>query len=346
MIRQHFAGGWRILETLGYTAAVTALEKWEPKGKGKTAIFKSLIDHLMVKYPPPTFLYRVFYKTPPNAFRGDLEQFGRLFKHLAQGGSLRKVVGTELIPTPLTKRMCHDFLNLPARTLNVVAGVRTVQVKTYGGSPSLRDALVRSQLGRFRRDEEFWDTAIQWFCNQAMLDSHRVGPMVDYIMFRRNEDQSFSMKGRTALAMIRDMEEWHGILHRLKGSPADVYEQSGLLEGTWITKKTDRQTGFEIKHTWTFKELTTAKELMQEGRSMRHCVYSYSRSVEEGRISIWSLRKDDERALTIEVDNRSETIRQVRGFGNRQANKAEASIVRKWAVKNRLSISAWGFAGY
>lgn len=341
MVRQHFPGGWRVLDALGYSTS-SALDTWEPKGKGKKAIFKSLIDHLMVKYPPPTFLYRTFYNAPQNVVREELEDFGKFFRHLAWGGSLRKLVGTNLLPTPLTKRMCHEFLSLPAHTPNLVAGVRTVQVKTYGGSPSMRDAIVRSRLGRFMRDEEFWATVVQWFCNQAMLDTRQVGPLVDFIMHCRNEDHNFSMKGRTALAMIRNMEEWHGVLHRLKGAPTDVYEQSGLLEGTWITKKVDRQTGMELKHVWIFKELTSAKELMQEGRAMRHCVYSYARSVQEGYISIWSLRKDEERILTIEVDNRSETIRQVRGFGNRWPAKEEMHLVNQWATKNRLRISAWG----
>lgn len=345
LICNNFPGGWKTLQILGYTTTLE-IEKWEPKGKSKTAMFRSLIDYLMVTYPPPSFMYRIFYKIRAHTSREDMDNFGRLFKYLANGGSLRKVVGTELMPVPLTKKMCHEFMNLPSHTANVVAGVRTVQVKIYDGSPSLCDAIIRSSLGTFKRDEEFWATVIQWFCNQTMLDNQRIGPLVDYIQHCRNENHNFSMKGRSPLALIRNMEEWHGILHRLKGSPMDVYEESGLLGGTWITKKIDRQTGFELKHTWTFKELTSAKELTAEGRAMRHCVYSYSRSVGEGRTSIWSVRKDNERVLTIEVDNHLETIRQVRGFGNRLASKEEASIIRKWAAKNQLGISAYGFAGY
>jgi hypothetical protein len=71
---------------------------------------------------------------------------------------------------------------------------------------------------------------------------------------------------------------------------------------------------------------------------MRHCVSSYASRIKEGKCSIWSLRCDGVRALTIEVKNNERRIAQTRGKCNRFAKPLELGILRRWALANGLEL--------
>lgn len=108
--------------------------------------------------------------------------------------------------------------------------------------------------------------------------------------------------------------------------------KSGFNDFIWEKDKVD---------TWTCEEILTPIALSQEGRILHHCVFSYHSSVEKGIVSIWSLRLNDERRITIEVQNASRKIVQVRGLQNRKAKHEEMKVILMWANTNRLSISSW-----
>ena len=46
--------------------------------------------------------------------------------------------------------------------------------------------------------------------------------------------------------------------------------------------------------------------------------------------AIFSIRKNEESILTVEVNPKNSHIVQIRGFDNRQANSEELSVVKKW----------------
>lgn len=314
---------------------LNSVDTWKPKGKGRDTIFQSLVDHLISKYPVPKFLYKIFYKR-----RTDLNH-GKIFKHLAQGNSLVQIDKT-LLPTPLTKRMRADFLRLPAETVGLVEGIRTAQVMSFDGTPAILSAILSSSFGEsFRGNEEFWTTVIQWFCNNPMLDKKHIGPLIDYVGHLRAQDENFSMKGRSPLALIRGMEEWHGTLAKIKAMKGLEFEPCGLEEGHFVTK--DVLFGQKVERHWTIVEILTSKELAEEGRSLRHCVYSYAHSIANGQVSIWSLREDGARQITIEVRNATNSIVQIRGKCNRLPDAQEKSIIRRWANNNSLIMSSYGF---
>ncbi len=216
-------------------------------------------------------------------------------------------------------------------------------------------------------EEAFWFTVIQWFCNHPMLDPSQVQPLLDYIEHRKEDtdrrhraaleaaahgarDQVpglFSMKGRTATTLFRDMERWHADLAReadlvrrerftpysRQAIPA-VFEPSGLRGLSWEVKKGRKRS------VWTIVELLTARALSDEGRGLAHCVYSYGHSVAKGRSSIWSMRLDRERVVTVEVDNANRRIVQVRGLRNRLPTNGEREVLRRWAEQSDLAIRA------
>ena len=188
---------------------VRPLEDWKPKGKAADTQFRSLVHHLVVKYPVPRFLYSVFWEDGVLRHRGV-----DLFLHLARGGSLRKALQPDVFPTdvvgkkgsylghpmlcvPLTKRMCHTFMQSTSEH-TLVSAVRYAQVEAFNGNRRIAERVCATPLGRDFinvRQEDFWQSMIQWACNQAMLDPAQVGPIIDWVRSKREEENGgkFSM---------------------------------------------------------------------------------------------------------------------------------------------------------
>lgn len=315
------------------------VEEWVPKGKSPKTIFRSLVEHLLVKYSMPQFMYSVF--------EGDWEGRGstegrRLFVSLGQGGSLHKLVKRGEFPAPLTKRMCHVFMQSKAK-YGFLEALRRAQVLVHGGDARTATIVASTrQLTELhsQENEKFWDHVIQWVCNQPMLDHAQVGPIFDWVSHQRNQAQGFSMKGRTGTSVLRAMEEWHGELAKERKIRGHVYKPSGYAPA-FYERKVKLQGGGHHMEKHAFIELLSSKELASEGRAQKHCVYSYSWSVQRGNVSIWSYRIDENRALTIEVRSQTRQIVQVRGAHNRPASTSEMVWVKRWASENDLTLSKW-----
>jgi hypothetical protein len=144
------------------------------------------------------------------------------------------------------------------------------------------------------------------------------------------------MKGRSVLAMMRGMEEWHADLAKRKAVVGKEYKPSGLKAGHYEFKHRAQDGNF-ITVRYEVNEIITSKQLHAEGSALKHCVLSYSWSIEQGSCSIWSMTIDSERAITIEVRGRQ--ICQARGLRNRQSTSEEFKIMQQWAQENQLSIT-------
>jgi len=307
------------------------LDAWRPRGKSPDTQLRSLAGYLLTRYPMPKFLYSSFFETEPDHCAAQVA----LFVYLGGGGSPYKAVKRGLLPARMTRRMCHRFMTVSG-VRSIVEAARVAQVEALGGDARLAKAICASPLGRaFNAREDFWLSAITWFCNQGMLSPGQVGPLVDYILHRLREDEGFAMKGRGALALLRQMDEWHGHLRRVRALKGQLYEPSGFAGGRYLFK---RKKGPD--DIWTVTEITCSKSLAAEGRAMKHCVYSYGRWISAKRTSIWSLRLNDERRLTIEVQNAFKRVVQVRGPCNRMAKEIEARALARWATEAGLSVAS------
>lgn len=331
------------------------IKDWRPKGKSPDSQARSLLRHLLVKYEVPAFMYKALLSIP--ALRGQLPAGAftahpdvRLFLFLAEGGSLYKAAnrvpgvnyGTEFrLPVPLTRRMCFEFLQTTSEFTPMQA-IRRAQATCLGG-----DHRTVNALGTHPWDlgdpawEEMQSQLIQWICQQPMLNPAQFGPIRDWVRNRWNADHSFSMKGRTGTSVLRDVEEWHAILQasRINHKKNETFEPSAFIapatyERNITVNKTDHV------ERWTFTEVTSVKGLIEEGKKLAHCVYSYANSCAEGACSIWSMRVDDERRLTLEVRPNAGAIVQIRGFANRAATSGELAMIRRWARENGLDVSS------
>lgn len=318
------------------------LSDWSPQGKSASALFRSLGSHLLAKYSLPPFLWGGFF--------GDANRrlFVPLIRHLATGGSLTEYIKAGNFPVKLTRKLCHEFLKSPS-DLPVVHAIRRTQIRGLDGDARLLAALLATPLGDSlgtSAEEEFYQTAFVWFVNQPMLDPQQVGPILDYIRYCRHQDASYSLKGRTALTVMRGMEAWHAETARLgiKGHKgASVFKPAGFDSAEFDFSRDD------LIEIWRIEEILTAKDLAAEGKRQGHCVFSYNRQIEHGTCSIWTLTKEDNKSraeygvggrwylLTLEVRNDLRVVVQARGRFNRQATAHELGIVNRWMpTSNRV----------
>lgn len=335
----------RLLEDPFYGKALSKITRyshvreartWEPKGKGRETLYRSLCEHLFALYPMPAFLWSAFHEE-------DSDILGVLVEHLGKGGSMVKAISSGLLPVPFTRQMCHDFMITPS-DIPFMKAIRRAEIRALKGDNRLYriwSEIPVAQRLQTSIDEAFWLMVLAWLVRNPMLAPEEIGPLVDYIRFKRREDPAFDMKGRSALALIRGMKDWHGDLARQKVFRSANFRPSGFRP--MDIPRSDN--GSQV--IWRIHEILTAKELAEEGRRMGHCVYSYAQWIEKGDISIWSLRCTNEydpsinanAALTIEVRNDSRSIVQARGRFNRSASGKETAILSEWAGKNNLTLS-------
>jgi hypothetical protein len=181
-----------------------------------------------------------------------------------------------------------------------------------------------------------------WLAANPMLPHHEIGPLVDYVEHRRGETPGFSMKSRSARALLRGMRAWHGQLAREQRGLDRVFQPSGLLPMDLDRSRRDRL-GNPIVEVWHVREVLDARTLADEGRAMGHCVYSYGRAIESGQCAIWTLTLRDDtghwRRLTIEVRRPLRQIVQARGRFNARAEPRDLLVLEAWAARNALSVA-------
>lgn len=307
---------------------IRSIKDWKPHGKSEKALFYSLANHVFAKYKTPQFLWSAFAN--PNL------PHQNVVIHIAGGGSLFSLVKDKTFPVPLTRQMCHLFMQAPL-TCTIGDAVRYAQVLGFGGNKRLWEAIAPC-VPIIGSDEDFISSEIQWFCNQSMLDPNQVKPMHDYIAHCVNEAQrenkEYSLKGRTADSIIRQMQDWHANLNKAKVGRFNAFKPSGFEEGTYDFS---REGTVEI---WRVREILTAKELQEEGRRQSHCVFSYAHAIEKGRCSIWVLTQETNTMnwaeCTIEVDNSLKKLVQVRGRYNRPPTVKQNQVLTRWATEKGL----------
>lgn len=317
------------------------LEDWKPTSHNIGRQYSSLLRHLFCKYDVPKFMDKVWFKDCTGDFGRGRIHFD-WYIHLGLGQNIRTAQG---LPIPMTKMMAHHFCKAPEK-YDVIEAIRWGQVHALGGDARISKALIGTKLATFNNHEDFWETVIRWFIANPMLDVAHYGPIIDYLQNQRFENYAvfehgvarnlgipqpnLSMKKRDPEALLKAVEAWHKKLGKEKKAGANAWAPSGFA-GFRIAE------GEEGKHNsklWTITEYLSSKELIDEGRIMKHCVSSYARSCESGKTSIWSLRQHTnegiERLLTIEVWNSEKRVVQVRGKLNRICTTREAKIINRW----------------
>jgi len=332
----------RLLEVLRKLPQQRDIKQWKPRGKGKNTLLVDLAEHVLAKYKTPRFIWSAMWD---NQFYLEDTGLKDVMVRIAAGDSFAKMCKNGEFNVPLTKKQCHEFMQT-SNDWSFMRALRRVQIKTYNGSYDLFEVWMRKigDVIRSKDDEIFWDSALAWFSRIPMLDATQVGPLIDYITHRKEEDENFSLKGRTFQSLSRGMFEWHGELNqqrvwqRDKAYQVKVYERSGFKNFHFHEGKQKKKWEKKQQRVWNITEVLTQTALKEEGRVHGHCVFSYARSIVSRRVSIWSLTVNGNPQITIEVRNSDKSIVQARGLRNRVTTRDEDRIIKLWAEENGLEV--------
>lgn len=288
--------------------------------------FRHLVTHLALRWTLPEFLL--------DELQQPSLRHTPLLAHVARGGSVRAVAGTALLPPPLTRRTVHRLLTAPAPGECLEEIVRRTQLRELGAAPELVTAVADTWLAdRFVAPdlERRWAAILGWMVrNQDAMPADDVPRIVGFL-----SHEPIEVVGRGAAGLLELARAWTppSPVAAMQVRPTARYRSSGFGGGR-VLLEGDGDDAVE----WTIQELRSWRALFREGRKMRHCVSLYAARVRNGHCSIWSLRRNGARVLTVEVRNHQGEIVQVRGHCNRRATDHERAVLARWASKTRLSL--------
>lgn len=332
--------------SLFHIFAIRDLANWSCRSRNANRQFSSLVRHLFAEYLVPQFMDSIWFRPS--------YEWVEWFIDVGQGMNIRKV---QKFPAPYTKAMAYHMMSVPPG-FTIEEAMRYGRILGLGGNERQFRAILATRLPAttvfypakhlFRKKQDFWQSVIAWFIHYPMLDTAMYGPIVDYIEYCKYEpvgqvledgrwiqrgprNPRFSMKGRNPESLLRRVEEWHGALGRRKGVDLVCWPSS---KRDWTYELTRK--GQLLR--WQIREITNSVDLTEEGRTMRHCVFSYMDSCRQRRCAIFSLRENGKRVLTVELT--ATGLGAVRGKANRLPTKGERNLLQRWLKETNLQPQA------
>jgi hypothetical protein len=324
------------------------VETWFPTRQNTWPLFTSLAHHLLALYRVPAFMTSVWFDLPPGEI---LPQHG-WYKLLGLGRNIR----TAPLPLRFTRAMAHLFGQAPHH-YSAIAALRWAQVCGLGGDEALARAVVGTRLGKALENEAFWESVLHFLINHPSLNLAQVGPVVDFLQHQKFEWREgvspegvfgrqppprpdYTMKGRTAASILRQVEEWHKQLGQGTNQPSLTWRRSPFKDFRLV----EGSEALGNMRVWTITELLTSRALFLEGQAMRHCVATYAERCACRQTSIWSMQVENQRGrhrvLTIEVDLHKRTVCQARRKCNRLPQAVEREVMERWAAREGLKVPA------
>jgi hypothetical protein len=310
---------------------------WKPNTHNLNRQVASFARHLYANYHIPAFFDSVWYQ--------DVTVHHRWFIHVGLGQNIRTA---ESLPIPLTKKEAHFVMQSP-KDFNVQQAFRYGQILNMGGNEPFVRQIMRTRIAVDFNNNEFWISVFRWFLQNPMLDVAHYAPIVDFVYNQKYVPSRYvdghmvcaqpnlSMKGRDPDSLLNQVEAWHRQTGKERKHGATCWNPSGIAGLYEENKRT--------KTTYRIEEILTQKDLIAEGRTMRHCVGSYAGSCTSGRCSIWKFEQITvdgiEKRLKIEVDNRNRTVTQARGKYNALANASDKYWLNEWCKKAGLGVSRY-----
>ncbi|MGH1387063.1 PcfJ domain-containing protein [Kordia sp.] len=313
------------------TNYVRDVKTWKRTSHNAEKQLKSLVKHCFAKYDVPVFMYEAWLDTN--------RKYMSWFIDLGKGQGVKTLTK---VPVRLTKKGAHQFLQAPSN-YTIEMALRRAQALAFGTDELLAERIACTALSRNGFEHEsFWETVIQFFMKQTMLDFNKMTEIIDYLSHCIRQNVEYTIKGRTITSLTRQSDEWHTEQAIHRASMVEVFTWKPTLNSSLVvTSKSEK----DVKKYRLF-ELCSSKELIAEGRKMNHCVASYARSCCVKVTSIFSLRcisfsKGHETLATIEMDIRSQTIVQAKARFNKPISGIAKKIMKDWAAHHDLKIGKW-----
>lgn len=305
---------------------------------------RSLIHHLMVRYPLAEFWDAVWFAGGESNHR-QIEWY----VHVAQGQNLTTATG---LPLKLTKRGAH-FMNEAPRGVSLLPAIRWGQLRAMGVPSDLVASLLHTRLATDFENDDVWLPLVRILSQATDLRVETVGHYVDYLYQRAIEDRlryRYTLKRKTFEMLRREMRAFDGrdpdLIPGQRPAPRPRRWHKAPKVTGWPKQTSVRefecQAPDENDHLicWSIRELNKNYQLVAEGRRMNHCVATYIGKCRSGISSIWSLKSRRNEWLhpeaTIEVDPRSRVVVQVRAKHNARPSPQALFVILQWMENNDL----------
>jgi hypothetical protein len=318
-------------------------ENYVPRSHNLDRQLTGLLDHLFVRYPVPPFLYQAFQGSGTDDFAGAQEVYRTWFVTLAQGGSFPKAV-----KGVMTSREACVFLRAPwGRKIH--ENVWWAKLTVAGVPDALRGGLIDRVFTNHSPDDSdgrLAETILFYARHHQGLSRNSFDEVTDFLAHKLRHDREFRMQGRTAASVVKLSNEWHLQMQRAKLGKHIQWHGLGIADWAYEDKN----------EVWFVTELRDNKELVNEGRKQKHCVYSYVQRCIEGRSCIFSMRacrkiaadydaagkpiwdkEFETRRVTVEV-GASRSVVQIRGPLNRAPIPEEKEVLRRWAGEKGITL--------
>lgn len=177
----------------------------------------------------------------------------------------------------------------------------------------------------------FIRSCVVFFANIEADSLNEIDEIIDFLFSEYRRDNSFSPLGKkyTIETIRKKTKNWHRELRRIKVIGNIAWDGHPIEDSKYQFGEQDKY------REWSFIQIKKGKDLAKEGTVMRHCVFSYKNGCINGDISIWSVRLDNKRTVTIELKNNGEIL-QAKGKANRNLKPVEKEIIHRWCNDNFL----------
>lgn len=268
-----------------------------------------------------------------------------LVYQLGQGVNIR---GVQNSPVKCNKRMAHYFMNAP-RGLDLPGAVWYAIIKGFGGQEEWVAEFQNHFVG-WQGRLPFLEVIIRFFArSKEYLELGEIPRLLGYLQHRKDEKRTFCLKGQTLSSLRKRAEEWYAFQEQLQKAE---WEEAPYRNPTYLLKnqgtlRAGFDPPFEIvleEACYHFVRLTGYRDLIEEGREMKHCVGAYYKDCRKRGTEIWSLRKvkndKPKRLVTIEVNKFDEIVQAKRKL-NAEPAEWEWQLIEQWAKKQDLEIAVF-----
>lgn len=344
--------------------------KFKSKSKDEVRLNKEISIYFFEKFTTPNFLRPLTWKDisisqvlGEKSYKCTFGNTLQWYFCVAQGGSLYKTYLKGLF----TKKEVHIFLNQKV-TENIGDALVFAIAMSESGNYSLATTLSRSKIGdKFQKllftkninttmtiYEDVQKKRLTEMIAMVRLFSrlmekrtiNEIDDIVDYIFNRMDNDQTYTVvgKGYTYDILKKATVNWHHDLRRNKIS-VEFMGKKWLGYGLGEQDITMTLDGDNILR--TFSEILDGGTLDREGKTQRHCVYSYLHSCMTGYCSIVRMHNGGYKSMvTLEIrkgNYGSMTLVQARRFANQKPKDQEQKFIMQWAKNNNINIGQYVF---
>ena len=300
---------------------VRPVHAWKKQGFEAESQLASLIRYCFARYEVPGFMEFVF--------SGENKVHMLWYVQLGRGVSVQDLSG---FPVKFTKRMAHEFRLTPGN-FTVERAIRRAQALGFGATPDRADAVAWTALSDGFGDENFRTTLVKFFAGvkeHAGFDQMQV--ILEYVFTMYQENKSFSMKGRTWAALVRQSAEWMREMAKKKAAANFNDWKPAAIQNYEVQKGESMM---------MIVQLTNSEALYEEGYEMSHCVADYADDCADGVKAIFSVRKYNreegfETLATVCVFLEDMGIYEAQARYNEMISKEAHEVIQQWAAKEKL----------